>query len=136
MNKSSQKINYRNDVSPDVRLISELYRKSLLNRPVDDLTRIKTMYDNSNIVLSAWNGETLVGILRGWSDGAYHGYICDLAIHPDYQRNGIGKNLLDQARAINPKVELVLRASVIASEYYKHISWEKIENGWFSSRKS
>ena len=135
MQNTTGKITYRNDIRPDVKLIAQLYKKAQLNRPVDDLDRLQVMYENSSIVLSAWDGEFLAGILRGWTDGAYDGYICDLAVHPDYQKAGIGKELLNQALSINPQIQFVLRASVIANEYYQHIGWQKIENGWFFSRE-
>ena len=40
------------------------------------------MYEGSNVVWTAWDGARQVGILRGWTDGAYDGYVCDLAIDP------------------------------------------------------
>lgn len=137
MEKTIKKvITYKNDIFPDAKTVAELYRKALLNRPVDDLNRIEQIYKDSNIILTAWNNEELVGILRGWTDGAFHGYVCDLAIHPDYQNCGIGKELLKQVVSISPQIEFVLRSSKIAKDYYEHIGWEKIENGWFSPRKN
>ena len=129
-------IKYKSNIKPDASLIADLYRKSKLNRPVDDLVRLQKMYNDSNIVLSAWDGDKLVGILRGWTDSSYDGYICDLAIDPDFQKNSIGKELLNQAIKKYPKAQFILRASEIASEYYKHIGWDKVENGWYFARES
>ena len=128
-------ITYSSDVRPDAAIIAELYRAAPLNRPVDDLARIRRMYKGSNIVLTAWDGDKLVGILRGWTDGAYDGYVCDLAIAPTHQKSGIGKALLEKACALGPQIQFVLRASKIAREYYKHIGWEFVENGWVWLRK-
>jgi ribosomal protein S18 acetylase RimI-like enzyme len=128
-------ITYRSDRRPDAALIAALYRGSPLNRPVDDVARIGRMYDGSNIVLTAWEGDRLVGILRGWTDGAYDGYVCDLAIAPDCQKLGIGRALLEQAIALSPEVQWVLRASKIAERYYEHVGWQKIENGWVWPRQ-
>ena len=33
-------------------------------RPVDDLHCIKGMMENSNLIISAWDGDQLVGIAR------------------------------------------------------------------------
>ena len=123
-------ITYRSDCRPAAAVIAALYRSSPLNRPVDDVARIGRMYEGSNIVLTAWDGEQLVGILRGWTDFAFDGYVCDLAIAPDRQKLGIGRALLDMAIAIHPEVQWVLRASKIAERYYEHVGWQKIENGW------
>jgi ribosomal protein S18 acetylase RimI-like enzyme len=129
-------IMYRSDVRPDALLIANLYRSAPLYRPLEDLDRIRRMYENSNIVMTAWDQRKLVGILRGWTDGAYDGYLCDLAIDPAYQKSGIGKELLEQAQVLSPEVQFILRASKIAAEYYAHIGWEKIENGWAWPRKA
>jgi ribosomal protein S18 acetylase RimI-like enzyme len=101
---------------------------------VDDVERIKAMYATSNVVLTAWDNETLAGILRGWTDFAYDGYVCDLAVAPEFQKLGVGRELLLQATDLNPRIQWVLRASKIASEYYAHLGWQKIENGWFWPR--
>ena len=128
-------ITYRSDVRPDAAVIAALYRSSPLNRPVDDADRIRRTYEGSNLVFTAWDGERPVGILRGWTDHAYDGYVCDLAIAPDSQKLGIGRALLEQAVAISPEVQWVLRASKIAERYYEHIGWQRIENGWLWPRK-
>ena len=95
--------------------IAALYRAAQLRRPVDDLDRIARTYAGSPIVLSAWDGPRLVGILRGWTDGAYDGYVCDLAVDPEYQKQGVGRELLRRCVSQSPEVQWVLRASVIAS---------------------
>jgi ribosomal protein S18 acetylase RimI-like enzyme len=123
-------ISYRSDSRPDVQTIVDLYKAAPLNRPIDDPDRIRKMYENSNLVLTAWDGERLAGILRGWHDGAFDGYICDLAVHPDYQKQGVGAKLLELAREGLPEVQWVLTASRFAAEYYRHVGWQKIENGW------
>ena len=46
---------YRSDVRPDAAVIAALYRGSPLNRPVDDVDRIRKMYEGSNLVLTAWD---------------------------------------------------------------------------------
>jgi len=126
---------YKSDIKPDASVIAALYRKAQLNRPVDNLDRLQRMYEGSNLVISAWDGDKLVGVLRGWLDEAYDGYICDLAVDPDLQKSGIGKELLNKVTSANSEVQFVLRASKIATDYYKHIGWGKIENGWYFSRE-
>src|SRR5215471_575201 len=123
-------IAYRDDVRPTIAQISDPYRAAPLFRPVDDLARMERMYAGSNVVWTAWDGQRLVGILRGWTDDAYDGYICDLAIHPDYQKSGIGRELLQYVLHRSPEIQWILRASKIATDYYAHLGWQKIENGW------
>jgi ribosomal protein S18 acetylase RimI-like enzyme len=129
-------IAYSTDERPAVQRIVELYRAAQLRRPVDDPERIARTYEGSPIVLSAWDAARLVGILRGWTDGAFDGYVCDLAVDPEYQNQGVGRELLRLCVAQSPHVQWVLRASVIAADYYAHLGWVRIENGWFWGRET
>ncbi len=128
-------ITYRTDIVPGMDAITALYRAAPLNRPVDDTERMRRMYAGANLVLTAWHGERLVGIMRGWTDDARDGYICDLAIDPEYQKQGVGRELLERTRATNPQVQFILRASAIAADYYGYVGWQKIENGWYWPRE-
>lgn len=134
-NSPKPDLTYRNDVRPGVAEIIALYRDAPLNRPINDPDRIRQSFEGSNIVWTAWAGERLAGIIRAWTDGARDGYICDLAVHPDFQKMGIGRELLSRVVTSNGYVQFVLRSSTIAEAYYPHIGWQKIENGWFWPRR-
>ena len=48
---------------------AELCRNSGLRRPIDDLARIQRMLDNANLLLTAWDGDLLIGFAKvenGW----------------------------------------------------------------------
>jgi GNAT superfamily N-acetyltransferase len=109
--------------------IIALYCAAPMYRPIDDLGRMRRMFEGSNVVLTAWDGDRLVGVLRGVTDGAYTTYVCDLAVHPDYQRSGIGHELLERVVSTYPESGVVLQAARIASDYYSHIGWQKVETG-------
>ena len=57
--------------------------------------RLAAALRNSDGVCSAWEGDRLVGLVNALSDGAMVVYFHYLLVHPDYQRRGIGKRLLD-----------------------------------------
>jgi GNAT superfamily N-acetyltransferase len=123
-------LRYLHTPKPPVDAICALYAASPLRRPIGDAARIATMFEHSNVVISAWNGDRLVGLLRGWTDFAFDGYLCDLAIHPAYQKQGIGKRLMDEASALGEGVQWVLLASPIAKDYYGHVGWDHLTNAW------
>jgi len=123
-------IAFRSDVRPSLDAVIALYRAAPLYRPIDDLDRMRRMYAGSNVLPAAWDGDRLVGVLRGLTDGAYTTYVCDLAIDPAYQRRGIGRELLARVTALHPETGVVLQASQMARDYYRHLGWQKIENGW------
>lgn len=127
-------ITYRSGQPPALDAVIALYQAAPLRRPVDNPPRIRQMFERANLIWTAWDGDRLVGLLRGWTDGAYHGYICDLAVDPNYQKTGIGRELLRRATEGNGQVEFILRAAVTATDYYAHVGWQKVENGWFQPR--
>jgi GNAT superfamily N-acetyltransferase len=129
-------VTFRTDVRPDAAVIAALYAAAPLNRPIQDLDRIGRMFEASNVVVTAWLGDELVGILRGLTDGVFDGYVCDLAVHPSAQKLGIGRQLLARVQAMSPQIQWILRASAIAARYYEHLGWQKIENGWFVPREA
>ncbi|KOY80972.1 GNAT family N-acetyltransferase [Lysinibacillus macroides] len=50
---------------------------------------------NSWFSLSIYNGEQLIGYGRIISDGIYQTFICDVMVHPDYQRKGFGTMVME-----------------------------------------
>lgn len=50
----------------------------------------------STYVVSAWKGDRLVGLARGLSDDVSIFYLQDILVHPDHQRQGIGRQLLSR----------------------------------------
>jgi hypothetical protein len=72
--------------------VIELYNESSLGerRPVDDRRIMSDMLRHANLVITAWDGELLVGIARTLTDFSYVGYLADLAVRASHQRRGIG----------------------------------------------
>jgi len=55
---------------------------------------LSVLLRNCQLVYSAWDGDKLVGFVRAVGDGYSIQYVQDLMVAPDYQRLGIGKQLL------------------------------------------
>ncbi len=51
---------------------------------------------NSQYVVTAYEGETLIGTGRVVADGVLHAMIYEMIIHPDYQGRGIGAHILHE----------------------------------------
>jgi len=67
-------------------------------RPVTDRERIARMLAGSNLIIVAYDGDTLVGVARSVTDYAYCCYLSDLAVDRAYQGRGIGKRLIAETR--------------------------------------
>lgn len=129
-------ITYSNSLIPSPDQIITLYENAGLPRPTNDPERIKTMYENSNVIVTAWNGEELVGISRGITDWVWSCYLADLAVRNDYQGKGIGKKLVELTKeTIGGKSSVLLLSVPDAMEYYPKIGMTKVENGFIMYRE-
>ena len=128
---SKPKIEYKINYPIKVKDIIELLESSEIKRPTNDENRIDTMYRNANLIISAWHGEMLVGLARSLTDFVYCCYLSDLAVRKKYQKQGIGKRMVEITREkTGDKVMLILLAAPAAIDYYPRIGMEKIVNGY------
>ncbi|HVU94965.1 MAG TPA: GNAT family N-acetyltransferase [Puia sp.] len=129
-------IHYKTGLIPATAEIIEVYNSSGLNRPTTDPRRIAGMYANSNLVVTAWDGDLLVGVSRSLTDFHYCCYLSDLAIRKEYQKQGIGQELVRLTKeAIGPSSMLLLLAAPSAMEYYPKIGMDKLDNAFMIKRE-
>jgi len=50
---------------------------------------------NSHPLVSAWDGERLIGFGRATSDGVYRAVLWDIVVDHEYRRQGIGRKLVE-----------------------------------------
>ncbi|MDP9807072.1 ribosomal protein S18 acetylase RimI-like enzyme [Trueperella bonasi] len=89
-------ISYANVVpaGDDVR---NLYNSVGWSAYTNDLPSLMSGLENSTRVVTAWDDEQLVGLARVISDRATIAYLQDILVDPEYQRRGVGRELLHQA---------------------------------------
>src|SRR2546430_6190959 len=105
--------------------LADLFQASGIRRPVDDLPRLQKMLKHSNLIVGAYAGERLVGIARALTDFSYCCYLSDLAVAREYQRHGIGRELIQRVkRCVGEKSMLLLLSSPEAMQYYPRIRLE------------
>jgi ribosomal protein S18 acetylase RimI-like enzyme len=72
-------------------------------------------------VLSAWDGERLVGMLCAMDDGVMTAYIHYLLVAPEYQHCGIGRRLVEIAKErYADYLKIVLIAYTHGTEFYEN----------------
>src|SRR5579864_1068463 len=110
--------------------IDVLKRSTLAERrPVDKREVIEAMLRNADVIVSARNDGLLVGISRAITDFAYCTYLSDLAVDEQYQRQGIGRELIRRTHeAAGLGTALILLAAPKAQSYYPHIGMAKHES--------
>ena len=123
---------YRNDHRPGLDEARELYRASTLGerRPIDDDARFGAMLAHANLIVTAWDGDHLVGLSRCITDFVWTTYLADLAVAAPYQRRGIGKELMRRTQAAAPQAKLLLLAAPAAENYYPHVGFSHVPQAW------
>lgn len=126
-------IEYKLNADLDLDQAIELYVASTLGerRPVDDRERMATMFRHGNLVVTAWDGDLLVGVSRSVTDWVWTTYLADLAVRVSHQRQGIGKELMRRTQAAAPQAKLLLLAAPAAANYYGHVGFTNLNNAWW-----
>lgn len=105
--------------------ILELYKLnnwSSAEKP-DRLYRALT---NSHTLLSAWVGEKLVGIANAISDGYLVVYYPHMIVHPEFQRKGIGRKLMDSMQTkYGDFHQQMLTADTNSIEFYSKCGFKR-----------
>lgn len=110
--------------------VATLYRRAPLLRPTGEPEAVLRMYEQSQLVLSAWLGDRLVGLARVLTDGVLFSVLCDLAVEPDVQGLGLGKRLMEEVTKRCAGTELMLRDSDFSAGFYPRLGFERVENAW------
>lgn len=132
-----KKITYKTGIKPSAQEVIEVYDSSGINRPTHDKERIAKMYQHANLIITAWDGNNLVGVSRSVTDFCYCCYLSDLAVKKDYQQQGIGEKLVNLTKEkVGEDCMLLLLSAATAMEYYPKIGLEKVNNGFIIKRKS
>lgn len=97
-----------------------------------DSAQLERAIKQSYCVLSAWDHQYLVGLIRVISDGETILYIQDILVHPDYQKKGIGSHLmesiLEKFTAIRQKTLLTDNTEKTRA-FYEKLGFKACENG-------
>ena len=128
-------ISYRTDIIPTPEQIITLYEHAGLPRPTADKDRIKKMFDGANLIITAWAGTELVGVARSITDWCWSCYLADLAVLPEYQKEGIVKKLINLTKEkVGPQSMVLLLSVPKAMTYYPKVGFRKQESSFIIDR--
>lgn len=88
-------------------------------------------YENSLLTLGAYDGDTLVGVIRAVGDGFSVVFIQDILVFPEYQRRGIGTRLLREVMDRYPYVyqlELMTDNTPKTVSFYQSVGFVKADD--------
>lgn len=99
-----------------------------------DPNKWKNALSKSSFVISVWDAEKLIGLGRILEDGVMCMFY-DIAVHPDYQRRGIGISIMNK---LIDKVKDKRYVSIglftwegnpANIQFYKKFGFEKVDTG-------
>src|SRR3954454_17822412 len=111
---------YRPITLEDYEQVRDLFDAVGWQKRTAEESRLRRMIDNADRTVGASDGERLGGFARALCDEAFNGYIGTVCVHPDYRRQGIGTELVNQLTEDSPEITWVLRAGSDSPGF-----WEK-----------
>ncbi|BFH69636.1 hypothetical protein J27TS7_00610 [Paenibacillus dendritiformis] len=84
------------------------------------------MIDHSGLLITAWAGQRMVGVARA---------VSDLAVDRSYQKQGIGKTLLERLkRKLSDEVSLILISVPEAEAFFLKAGFIRSERSYIIPR--
>lgn len=106
--------------------LSALYRAA----PLGDKAPawLETAFGNSMFACFVYDAHLLVGAGRALADGVDCSYICDVAVRPDYQGRGIGKQIIANlvARSKGHR-KIILYAAPRKEPFYAKLGFRRMK---------
>jgi GNAT superfamily N-acetyltransferase len=93
-----------------------------------DRARFEALIKGSRFVVSAWDGDVLVGFARAISDGVKNAYVTDVVVRVDHRRQGIGAELVRRLLAGRDDIKFVLRADPELHRWYAALGFVEAPN--------
>ena len=116
--------------------LSELYRIAPLGEKSPE--NLATVFSNSKFKCFVYSNNTLVGVGRALADGVDCSYICDVAVHPEYQGLRIGKKIIENLVALSEgHKKIILYANPGKEGFYSKLGFHKMNTAMaiFSNQK-
>lgn len=107
-------------------LYSSVGWSNYTNNPV----MLRKAYKNSLYVLAAYADDKLVGLLRTVGDGSSIVFLQDLIVLPEYQRHGIGSQLMRKVMdryADVYQLQLLTESSEKNIAFYEYVGLKRVE---------
>lgn len=115
----------------------DLLIRSTLGGRIEGEETLVAMLEHADILCTAWDDTKLVGVARSVTDFKCCCYLSDLAIDVEYQKGGVGKELIRQTQSLLGKqANLILLAAPKAVEYYPKLGFEKHDSAWVASART
>lgn len=128
-------IRYCTDKKVDFEKLIELFNKVGWDDKTCDIKRLKAMVDNSQIVVTAWKDEEMIGFARCVTDFVFNGQINNVVVDTRYRGKGIGKELIKKILDSSKQVTYILRGDPENEGFYRKLGFEEVQLSFVYKRK-
>ncbi|MFP4457411.1 MAG: GNAT family N-acetyltransferase [Clostridia bacterium] len=121
---------YKEDKVINKEDLIELYTDAGWTKYVSNTDKLLRAFENSILVISAWEKDNLVGLVRAVGDGETILYIQDLLINSSAKRKGIGTKLMNMALYKYPDVRqkvLITDDNPETNGFYRKVGYKESE---------
>ncbi len=121
-------LTYKINEPLDIKTASQFYRQSTLadQRPSDYPDALQQMLKSANLIVTARDGDRLVGISRTMTDFCYVAYLADLAVHQAYRNKNIERQLIIETQAqLAPDCMVVFIATLAGEHYFQTMGFSE-----------
>ena len=105
--------------------LCDLYKAAPLGSK--DIAKLEITFTNSMFHIFLYDDDRIIGVGRALADGFDCSYICDIALHPDYQGTGLGKEivkrLVDMSRGHK---KIILYSNPGKEGFYAKLGFKKM----------
>lgn len=96
---------------------------------------VRAAFNKSTFACFAFDGIKLVGFGRTIDDGKYYATVVDVVVHPEYQRQGVGRQIMQNLQgAMKGFLITTLTAAPEAQSFYAKLGWRKLKTGMMLPR--
>jgi len=96
--------------------LADLYRRAPLG--IKDPKALEVAFKNSMFMCFVLSEGNLVGAGRALADGVDCSYICDIAIQPEYQGNGLGNKIISKLITLSANHKKIILYSAPGKEIF------------------
>ena len=121
-------LTYREGHDVDLKQLAALFSSAGWNDRAADRTRLGQQVLGAMFVVSAWEDGSLVGFARAISDGATNAYVSTVAVLPQYQGRGIGRELVRRLTRGRDGIGFVLHARPEVIAFYLKCGFQHADN--------
>jgi len=125
-------IEYREGVVDVDKLAALRARCDFSPRTVEEL---RQHVEGARWVVSAWDGDELVGLARAISDGVSTAYVSSVMVDARWRRRGVGREIMRRLMTgRSPRLRWVLHARDTARDFYRALGFVDAPNMMWCGR--